>query len=97
MNDDQTQHRPICRIAADIRRKWGAKVYFGAVPYLDAMRSLSTNADAYGLDSADDILLHFFCNASAFRGEDAKALKWELAQHLSPAYASIAKKYKPKT
>lgn len=89
--------RPICRIAADIKRQWGTKMYFGAVPYVNAMLCLNTNADMYGLDSADDILLHFFSNASAFRGDDAKKLKYELAQHLSPAYAKdMLKKYRPK-
>lgn len=87
--------RPISAIAADIKRTW-KKMYFGAVPYVDAMLTLSVRGDRYGMDSSDDILLRFFSNASAFRGDEAKALKYELAQHVSPAYQKdLLKKYKP--
>lgn len=90
------QLRPIHQIAADIKRKWGPKIYFGAKPYVDAMLSLSVRGEHYGMDSSDDILLRFFSNASAFRGDEAKALKYELAQHVSPAFQKdLLKKYKP--
>ena len=36
--------RPIYEIARDVRRHW-PKVWFGAVPYLDAMSSLNTNIE----------------------------------------------------
>lgn len=70
-------HRPIYQIAADIRRAW-AKPYFGAVPYLEAMSSLSSIEDRYVEDSARSILLYFLANASTFRGEQAKAIKAEI-------------------
>ena len=90
--------RTISAIAADIKRTCGPKIYFGAVPYVNAMQSLFSQGDRYGMDSSDDILLHFFSNASSFRGEEAKALKYELAQHLSERYQKeFIKKYKPKT
>ncbi len=89
--------RPIYQIAADIKRKWGTKMYFGAVPYVDAMLTLSVRGDRYVCDTSDDILLRFFANASAFRGDEARALKFELAQHVSPAYQKdLLKKYGPK-
>lgn len=91
-----SEKRTISRIAGDIKRIW-VKPYFGAVPYLNAMLSLNTSEDRYGMDSADDILLRFFTNASSFRGEKAKVLKYELAHHLSPRYQKeFLKKYKPK-
>jgi len=90
--------RPISAIAADIKRKWGPKIYFGAKPYVDAMLTLSVRGDNYGLDSSDDILLRFFSNASAFRGDEAKALKYELAHHLPEKYhKEFFGKYKPKS
>lgn len=97
VSDEQSAQRPISTIAADIKRLWGTKVYFGAKPYIDAMLCMSTREDMYGADSADDIILRFLGNASAFRGEKAKTLKLELAHHLSPAYrAQNVKKYQTK-
>jgi hypothetical protein len=69
--------RPIHEIATDIKAAW-PKVYFGAVPYLDAMRSLDKITDSFGYDSADSIVRYFLSNASTFRGERARALKAEL-------------------
>lgn len=79
--------RPLSDIARDIRRSWRTKsgtssVYFGAVPYLDALSTLSSISDSYGLDSALSIVLYFLANASTFRGEKAKALKDELKAHV---------------
>ena len=69
--------RPLYEIASDIRRSW-KKVYFGAVPYLDAMGSLNSIDENYGLDSAKSIVLYFLANAQTFRGEDARRIKTEL-------------------
>lgn len=69
--------RPIHRIANEIRQLW-AKPYYGAVPYLTAMYSLSTTKDNYGQDSAESIVNYFLANANTFRGEDARRLKAEL-------------------
>ncbi len=69
--------RPINVIAAEIKKTW-PKVYFGAVPYLDAMRSLETVNDRYFEDSAKSIVIYFLSNASTWRGEDAKRIKTEL-------------------
>ena len=64
-------------IAEEIDRTW-PKVNFAAVPYLDAMRSLSSVADSYYYDSAKSIVLYFLANAGTWRGEDAKRIKAEL-------------------
>ena len=69
--------RPLSEIARDIRRDW-KNIYFGAVPYLSAMQSLSSINDSYGMDSADSIVRYFLSNASTWRGETAKRIKTEL-------------------
>lgn len=69
--------RPIHEIARDIRAEW-KKVYFGAVPYLDAMTGLDKVTDMYYCDSADDVIRYFLLNAATFRGPRAKELKAEL-------------------
>lgn len=73
----QRNTRPIYEIAREIRREW-PKVWFGAVPYLDAMRSLDRITDAYGLDSGKSIVLYFLANAATWRGEAARRIKAEL-------------------
>ena len=75
-----SNHRPIHQIAADIKREW-KNVYFGAVPYLDAMMSLVDINSRYGMDSAKYIVLYFLSNAKTFTiksSPQAKALKEEL-------------------
>jgi len=71
--------RPINEIAMEIRKEW-KNVYFGAVPYLDAMSCLSSPTDKYGFDSAKSIILYFLSNASAWKGDKAKSIKSELKQ-----------------
>lgn len=71
------EHRPLSVIAADIRRNW-LNVYFGAVPYLDAMRQLSSIDDDYYADSAKSVVLYFLSNATTWRGEHARRIKSEL-------------------
>jgi hypothetical protein len=73
-----TATRPLHEIAREIRKDWGAKVYFGAKPYLDAMASLDSVNDNYGWDSGKTIVLYFLSNASTWRGETAKRIKAEL-------------------
>lgn len=69
--------RPLFTIAKDIEDSW-PKPYFGATPYLSAMRSLSDITDYYGCDSADMIVRYFLSNATTWRGEDARRIKAEL-------------------
>lgn len=74
--------RPLHVIADEIRRDW-SNVYFGAVPYLDAMRYLSTITDSFGADPADDIVIYFLSNARTWRGPVAKRVKAELKTMLA--------------
>jgi hypothetical protein len=78
-------NRPIFQIAKDIKNEWGSKVYFGAVPYLEAMQFLSKGNDKYGFDDGYSILRYFLSNASSFRGENAKQLKEEIKNILKEA------------
>ena len=73
-----TQTRPLNVICQDIRKDWGSKMYFGAVPYFKAMESLDNVNQNYGMDSGKSIVLYFLSNASTWRGETAKRIKAEL-------------------
>ncbi len=72
-----TAVRPLSVIAAEIRRTW-PRVYFGAVPYLDAMEQLNSIDDAFYADSGRSVVLYFLANAGTWRGPDAKRIKAEL-------------------
>jgi hypothetical protein len=69
--------RPIYEIAREIRADW-LKPYFGAVPYLIAMETLTSLTDNYGCDSARSVLAYFLSNATTWRGETARKIKLEL-------------------
>lgn len=69
--------RSINTIARDISRDW-PKPYFGAVPYLDAMRDLTDLGDRYYSDTADMIVRYFLANATTWRGDTARTIKAEL-------------------
>jgi hypothetical protein len=77
-------NRPIYQIAAEIAKDWEATakngIYFGAIPHLEAMHSLSSPTDNFLYDSGKEIVLHFLGNASTYRGPKAKELKAELKQ-----------------
>lgn len=75
--------RTFQRIARDIKSVW-LNVYFGAVPYLEAMLTLDTSDpnDMYLYDTAGDIVRYFLANAQTFRGADANKLKAELKSML---------------
>lgn len=77
LNKDLTRKRSLSEIAREIRSDW-KKVYFGAVPYLQAMGTLNSVNDMYGCDDAKSIVLYFLSNASTWRGEVAKRVKAEL-------------------
>ncbi len=77
MESKQTP-RTISEIASEIRKDWGAKIYFGAKPYIQAMQSLNSINDNYGMDSADSVIRYFLGNATTWRGETARRVKKEL-------------------
>lgn len=73
----RVQARSISEIASEIRSDW-SNVYFGAVPYLDAMDGLDAITDRYYEDTGKSIVAYFLSNASGWRGETAKRVKAEL-------------------
>lgn len=73
--------RPISAIASEIISDWaapGRTPYFGAVPYIEAMRHLNGIGGRYGQESADDIVRYFLASAKTWRGETARRIKTEL-------------------
>jgi hypothetical protein len=76
----------LAELASTIRKDWRkvAKngIYFGAVPYLDAMSGMDSVKDNYGMDSGSSIVMYFLANAQTWKGEVAKAIKAELNKRL---------------
>ena len=72
-----TEHRPLYKIAAEIRRDW-VKVPASAHAYLIPMMQLNSVDDDYGFDSGKAVALYFLSNASTWKGEKARAIKSEL-------------------
>lgn len=72
-----TEPRSLHNIADDIVKTW-PKVYFGAVPYVRAMRHIETVNDKFDHETGRDIVLYFLVNAKTWRGEDARRIKAEL-------------------
>lgn len=69
--------RPLYVIAREIAKDW-KNVNYAAKPYLQAMATLDSIKDRYGMDSAKSIVSYFLANASSWRGEVAKRIKAEL-------------------
>jgi hypothetical protein len=72
-----TTVRLLNEIARDIRAHW-SNIFYGAVPYVDAMYDLRTLDDKYFVDSAKSVVLYFLSNATTWRGEHARRIKKEL-------------------
>ncbi len=72
-------------IARLVREDW-KKVYFGAVPYLDAMATLIKIEDNYMLDSGASIVNYFLANANTWKGPVARAIKAELKKRVDRFY-----------
>ena len=75
------EQREIWEIAQEIRKDW-KNVYFGAVPYLEAMESIRFIDDMYRLDTAKSVVLYFLSNAKTWRGDVARRVKKELKSML---------------
>jgi len=74
---ETTTTRPLYAIAVEIKRDW-IKPYFGAVPYLDAMRHLNAIDELYYNDEASDVVSYFIANAGTWKGDTARRVKAEL-------------------
>lgn len=73
------------KYAKKVRNQWRDVVYFGAVPYLEALSTMQ-GQEGYGADSTDSTILYALSNMAGFRGTKAKQLKAELRTHLSQSY-----------
>ena len=69
--------RNINIIAQEIKQNW-KNPYFGAIPYLDAMSSLTDLNSNFGFSSAKSIILYFLSNAKTWKGDKAREIKKEL-------------------
>jgi hypothetical protein len=83
----KTPARSLSTIASEIRKDWKAtakdgRIYFGAVPYLDAMSGMDKISDRYFDDSGSSIVAYFLANAGTWRGPIAKEIKLELNKML---------------
>lgn len=78
---ENNETRLLHSIACDIHTSW-PKPYFGAVPYIQAMRYLGDITDDYGYDSGESIVRYFLANAGTWRGDDARRIKAELKSML---------------
>ena len=75
--EQKTNARTLKDIANEIAADW-KKPHFGAVPYLDAMKTLDSINDNYFFDSGKSIVLYFLANAGTWKGETARRIKKEL-------------------
>jgi hypothetical protein len=69
--------RAISEIANEIQQDW-KNVNYGAKPYLDAMKELTSVDDNFYEDSAESVIAYFLGNARSWKGETAKRIKLEL-------------------
>jgi len=75
--NQETQFRSLWQIAEEITRTW-TNPYFGAVPYLNAMKQLRNITDQFYDDDAETVVMYFLANAETWRGETARRIKKEL-------------------
>lgn len=71
----------ISELARLIKQDW-KRVYFGAVPYLQAMGTMTSINDTFGCDPGNSVIMYFLANAQTWRGATAKAVKAELKRRL---------------
>jgi hypothetical protein len=71
-------------LAYIIAEDWD-KPYFGADPYLDALKCVETMTDPYGADDGRTLVAYFLANAITWRGDTARIVKAELKRRLKKA------------
>jgi hypothetical protein len=77
MPETKPYPRPLHIIAAEIKTDW-KNVYFGAVPYLDAMATLDSVHQSYYAEDGVTQVIYFLSNATSWRGDTARRVKAEL-------------------
>ena len=78
-NINKQNKRTFAEIAREVKQIW-KNVYFGAVPYLQAMLTIESSDKhaPYLYEDAETIVLYFLANAQTWRGEDTRRIKAEL-------------------
>jgi hypothetical protein len=76
-----TEVRPLYTIAKEIKKDW-KNMYFGAVPYVEALLSLDKLTDRYYFEDARNQVVYLLGNMRTWKGETAKRIKLELNQML---------------
>jgi hypothetical protein len=69
--------RELHEIAAEIDQDW-PQPFYGAVPYLAAMRRMGPVTGMFGEDDGKSVVLYFLSNAKTWRGDLARRVKAEL-------------------
>ena len=69
--------RSLETIAYEISKCW-PKPYFGEVPYIQAMKQLTTLEDKIMADDGRYVVNYFLANAGGWKGDDARRIKAEL-------------------
>lgn len=77
------EQAPLFRLAAIIRQDWRKadgtpNIWFGAVPYVDALECLTSIDDTYGAEDGRSIVAYLLANLAQWRGPVARAVKAEL-------------------
>lgn len=73
--------KPLRQIAYEIYRDWNPVSPY-AKPYLEAMTSLDSVDDKYGMDDGRMIVAYFLSNANTWKGEKAREIKKELKKRI---------------
>lgn len=73
--------RSLSRIGWEICRLW-KNPYFGAVPYIEALKQIDDVHDFYGDERGSSMVNYFLANAGTWKGDDAKRIKAELKEAL---------------
>jgi hypothetical protein len=71
----------LSEVARVVRDDW-KNVYFGAVPYLDAMSTMDSIKDNFLADKGTHIVNYFLGNAQTWRGPVARIVKKELTKRV---------------
>ena len=75
------ENKTLSELASIIKADW-KNIYFGAIPYLEALQSMQDIKENYGADSGKSIVANFLSNATTWRGSVAREVKKELNKRL---------------
>jgi hypothetical protein len=79
--NEALENKSVGQLALIIQADW-KKPYFGAVPYLNAMKTLHSVGDRFFAEGGHEIVLRFLANATFWRGSVAREVKAELKRRV---------------